>query len=41
MLGGFEGHADDISVEVVRDAGHFIVDEHPDLVLERIRDFMG
>ena len=41
MLGGFEGHADDMSVEVVRDAGHFIVDEHPDLVLERIRDFMG
>jgi pimeloyl-ACP methyl ester carboxylesterase len=34
---GIERHADDIAVEFVPDAGHFIADERPDLVLDRAR----
>ncbi len=34
---GAEGHADDLTVETVPGCGHFIVDEAPDLVAERIR----
>jgi pimeloyl-ACP methyl ester carboxylesterase len=36
-----EGSARDFEVEIVPGAGHFIVDEMPDLVLERIRTHFG
>ena len=41
MLGGYEDHAVDMSVEIVPGAGHFIVDEMPDLVIDRLRDFFA
>jgi pimeloyl-ACP methyl ester carboxylesterase len=41
LLPGWERHADDMKVELVRDSGHFIVDEKPDLVSDRIRTFLG
>jgi pimeloyl-ACP methyl ester carboxylesterase len=34
-------HADDLRVELVDDAGHFIVNEKPELVAERARAFFG
>jgi pimeloyl-ACP methyl ester carboxylesterase len=37
---GWEGHADDMAVEYVEGCGHFIAEERPDLVAERIRAFM-
>jgi pimeloyl-ACP methyl ester carboxylesterase len=37
ITGGYEGHADRLAVELVPDAGHFLVDEKPDLVAERAR----
>jgi pimeloyl-ACP methyl ester carboxylesterase len=39
LLAGHEGHADDMEVELVPDSGHFIVNERPELVVRRIRDF--
>ncbi len=36
QLGGLEGHAAELDVEVV-DGGHFLVDERPDLVADRAR----
>ncbi len=39
LLAGYERHADQMEVELVRDCGHFIVDERPQLVAERARDF--
>ena len=41
LLHGWERHADDMEVELVPDSGHFVVDEKPDLVGERIRTFLG
>jgi len=35
LLGGYEDHADDLSIEVVRGASHFIPDEQPDAVVEK------
>ncbi len=35
QLRGFEPYADDMRVELVSDAAHFIVEEKPDLVAER------
>ncbi len=35
ITGGYEAHAPDLSVELVPDSGHFIVDEKPDLVADR------
>lgn len=35
LLEGHEHHADDLSVELVPDSGHFIADEKPELVAER------
>jgi pimeloyl-ACP methyl ester carboxylesterase len=32
LLGGYEEHADDLTIEVVPDASHFIPDEQPDAV---------
>lgn len=37
LLPGYEPFADDMRVELVPDSGHFIVDEKPDLVIERTR----
>ena len=41
MLDGFEEHSDNMSVEQVPDAGHFIVDEKPALVAERALRFFA
>lgn len=41
LLAGYERHADDMSVELVHDCGHFIADERPELVSERARDFFA
>ncbi len=40
-LPGFEAHADDMQLEMVPDAGHFIVDEKPDLVARRALAFLS
>jgi len=39
LLAGYEEHADEMTVELVRGCGHFIADERPELVAERARDF--
>jgi len=41
LLRGYERHADDMEVELVRGCGHFIADERPQLVAERARAFFG
>jgi pimeloyl-ACP methyl ester carboxylesterase len=41
MFAGYQRHADDMQVELVPDCGHFIVDEMPDLVAERAREFFA
>jgi pimeloyl-ACP methyl ester carboxylesterase len=41
MLAGYESHADEMQVEIVPECGHFIVDEHPELVIARARAFFG
>ena len=41
MLSGFEGHADDMRVELVPETGHFIVDERPELVAARALALFG
>ncbi|MFE5707580.1 alpha/beta fold hydrolase [Rhodococcus koreensis] len=41
FLGGFEGHTDDFGVEFVDGASHFLVDERPDVVLERALAFFA
>ena len=40
LLPGFEPYADDMRVELVPDSGHFVVDEKPELVVERARGFL-
>ena len=40
LLPGYEPFADDMRVELVPDSGHFIVDEKPDLVIERTRAWL-
>jgi pimeloyl-ACP methyl ester carboxylesterase len=40
LLPGYEAHADDMQVELVPDSGHFIVDERPELVIERTRRWL-
>ncbi len=40
LLDGYERHADEMRVELVPDSGHFIVDEKPELVVERVRGFL-
>jgi pimeloyl-ACP methyl ester carboxylesterase len=40
MLAGYERHAPQMRVELVPDTGHFIVDERPELVAERAREFL-
>jgi pimeloyl-ACP methyl ester carboxylesterase len=41
LLAGYEKHADEMRVELVPDCGHFIADEHPDLVAERAKEFLS
>jgi pimeloyl-ACP methyl ester carboxylesterase len=41
MLEGTEPYADDLKVELVEGAGHFIADERPELVLERALSFFA
>src|SRR5205085_8861802 len=40
LLEGYERHADDMRVELVPDSGHFLVNEKPDLVVERAQEFL-
>jgi pimeloyl-ACP methyl ester carboxylesterase len=40
-LEGAKRYADDMRVELVDGAGHFIADERPDLVLDRALSFFG
>jgi len=40
-LSGFEPYADDLAIELVPDAGHFIAEEKPELVAARAREFLG
>ena len=39
--GGYEDHTDEMTVELVPDAGHFIVNEKPDLVAKRAIELFG
>ncbi|HXD57074.1 MAG TPA: alpha/beta hydrolase [Thermoleophilaceae bacterium] len=41
MLNGYEPYADDLEVEHVPDAGHFIAEQRPELVLERALEFFA
>jgi pimeloyl-ACP methyl ester carboxylesterase len=41
FLRGFESYADDMTLELVPGAGHFIAEEKPDLVAERVLTFFG
>jgi pimeloyl-ACP methyl ester carboxylesterase len=41
LLPGYEPYTDDMRVETVPDSGHFIVDERPELVLERTREWLA
>jgi pimeloyl-ACP methyl ester carboxylesterase len=40
LLPGYESHADEMRVELVPDSGHFLVDEKPELVIARARDWL-
>ncbi len=39
MLGGYEGHADHLELDFIEGAAHFIVDEKPRAVLDRLLAF--
>lgn len=41
ILRGIEDHADQLEVELVRDSGHFIAEEKPELVAARARTLFG
>ena len=41
LLPGFERNAPNMTLELVQGRGHFIVDEEPELVLERARELFG
>lgn len=41
LLPGYEPFTDDMRVELVPDSGHFIVNEKPDLVIERTREWLS
>lgn len=41
LMDGVERHGEDVELEFVPGVGHFIVDERPELVLERVRAFFG
>ena len=37
----YRQYADDMEIELVPDSGHFVVEEKPDLVVQRAREFFG
>jgi pimeloyl-ACP methyl ester carboxylesterase len=41
VLPGFEPYADDLQLELIPDAGHFLVDEKPELVARRALAFLS
>jgi pimeloyl-ACP methyl ester carboxylesterase len=41
LLGGHEEHADDLRIELIDGARHFLVDEKPDAVVERALTFFA
>jgi pimeloyl-ACP methyl ester carboxylesterase len=41
FLRGFEPFADDMTLELVPGAGHFIADERPDFVADRVQAFFA
>lgn len=41
VLRGIERHCDDVTVEIVRDSGHFIAEEKPELVAERAAELFA
>ena len=41
LLPGFERNAPNMRLELVRGCGHFIVEEEPELVLERARELFS
>jgi pimeloyl-ACP methyl ester carboxylesterase len=41
LLSGYEQHADAMTTEIVPDCGHFIPDEHPDLVTQRAHELFA
>jgi pimeloyl-ACP methyl ester carboxylesterase len=40
LLAGHEPHAEEVRVELVPDSGHFVVNEKPELVIERARTLL-
>jgi pimeloyl-ACP methyl ester carboxylesterase len=40
LLRGYDRHRSDLQVETVDDVGHWIVDQRPDLVVQRLRAFL-
>jgi pimeloyl-ACP methyl ester carboxylesterase len=40
-LGGHEGRADDLTIEIVEGAGHFIPEERPDVVVARAQELFA
>jgi pimeloyl-ACP methyl ester carboxylesterase len=41
MLDGYQDHADDMSVEILRGVGHFVPEEAPEVVADRARALFG
>ena len=41
LLDGAQDDADDVSVEIVPECGHFVPEEHPELVAQRARELFG
>jgi pimeloyl-ACP methyl ester carboxylesterase len=41
LLPGYQPYADDMQLDIVSDAGHFIVDEKPELVIGRTREWLS
>jgi pimeloyl-ACP methyl ester carboxylesterase len=41
LIGGYAEHIQDFDVELVDGVGHWIVEQRPDLVLDRLRTFLA
>jgi len=41
VVDGYQSHADEMNSEIVSNAGHFLVNERPELVCERAIEFFG